>query len=74
MKWIVTLDPATKDERLKVILEATGSSAEADAPMIPVDGDVTVEVEGPADLPKRIQSHPEVKAVHPSSEMTLFGN
>ncbi|MGB9366798.1 MAG: hypothetical protein WCE79_12390 [Xanthobacteraceae bacterium] len=72
MKWIVTLESGIKHESVKRILEATGSSAEEDAPMIPVDGDVTVEVEGPSDLPKRAREHPEVKAVHPSSELTLY--
>jgi hypothetical protein len=72
MKWILTLASGTKSARVKQLLEAIGSSFDPDTPMIPVDGDMTLEVEGPSDLPKRIKDKPEVKAIHPSSELTLY--
>jgi hypothetical protein len=72
MKWILTLESGTQTERVRQLLEQAGSSLQAHAAMIPVDGDVAVEVEGPADLPKRIENQPEVKAVHPSSDLTLY--
>jgi hypothetical protein len=72
MKWLLTLSAETDDSRIRQILCSAGSTLDANASRIPIDGDVVVEVEGPEDLPSKLRSIPEIKAVHPSSEMTLY--
>ena len=72
MKWLLTLKAHPGTTRLDEMLRSAGSQLEENAPVIPMEGDVVVEVEGPADFPDRVKSAPEVKAVHPSSEMTLY--
>jgi hypothetical protein len=72
MKWLLTLEAGIDHSRLRQILQSAGSSLAADAAMVPINGDVIVEVEGPADFPSKVRTAPEVKAVHPSSEMTLY--
>jgi hypothetical protein len=73
MKWLITIKEHTSKSRLRELLRPSGSTLVEDVPMVPMeDGDVVVEVEGPADLPQRIKAAPEVKAVHPSSEMVLY--
>jgi len=74
MKWLLTLPAGINDDRLKQILGSIGSTLDANASFIPMDGDVVVEVVGPQDLPTRIGGTPEIKAIHPSSEMTLYGD
>ncbi len=73
MKWLLTVREGTNRSRLREVLAPSGATVAEDAPMIPMDdGDVVIEVEGPADLPLKIKDAPEVKDVHPSSEMTLY--
>lgn len=72
MKWILTLEASTQRGDLREALEKAGSTLDEDTPMIPVEHDTTVEVEGPADLPRRLRNVPGIKAVHPSSDLTLY--
>ena len=72
MKWLVTLKADPGKTRLDEILRSAGSRLEQHTTIIPMEGDVVVEVEGPADFPSRVKQAPEVKAVHPSSDMTLY--
>ena len=72
MKWLLTLKAHPGTARLDEMLRSAGSRLEEDAAIIPMEGDVVVEVEGPADFPSRVKEAPEVKAVHPSSDMTLY--
>jgi len=72
MKWLLTLKSHPGTARLNEMLRSAGSRLEENAAIIPMEGDVVVEVEGPADFPSRVKEAPEVKAVHPSSDMTLY--
>jgi hypothetical protein len=72
MKWLLTLKAHPGTARLDEMLRSAGSRLEENAAIIPMEGDVVVEVEGPADFPSRVKEAPEVKAVHPSSDMTLY--
>jgi hypothetical protein len=72
MKWLVTLKADPGKARLDEILRSAGSRLDENAAMIPVESDVVVEVEGPADFPDRVKAAPEVRAVHPSSDLTLY--
>jgi hypothetical protein len=73
MKWLLTVNERMSRSRLREVLASHGATVDEDVPMIPMDdGDVVVEVDGPPDLPLRIKGAPEVKDVHPSSEMTLY--
>lgn len=73
MKWLLTVSKDMSKARLREVLEPSGVTISDSVAMIPMDdGDVVVEVEGPADLPQRVKGTPGVKEVHPSSEMTLY--
>lgn len=72
MKWLVTLKADPGKARLDEILRSAGSRLDDNTAIIPMEGDVVVEVEGPADFPGRVKQAPEVKAVHPSSDLTLY--
>jgi hypothetical protein len=72
MKWLLTLNADPGTSRLEEMLRSAGSRLGENATIIPMEGDVVVEVEGPADFPDRVKSAPEVKAVHPSSDLTLY--
>jgi hypothetical protein len=72
MKWLLTLKAHPGTARLDEMLRSAGSALQENTPVTPVDGDVVVEVDGPKDFPDRVKGAPEVKAVHPSSDITLY--
>ena len=73
MKWLLTLKAHPGKARLDEMLSSAGSKLDENEAMIPMaEGDVVVEVEGPADFPDRVKGAPEVLAVHPSSDLTLY--
>ena len=72
MHWLVTVKADLKQDRLKEVLHALGVEALDDLDPIPIDGDAVVEVEGPKDLGRRAVGVPEIMAVHPSSDVTLY--
>ena len=72
MHWLVTFAKSvTPDERNRVLVDMS-CQVDDEAEPIEIDNDVVVEVEGPADLPERGRSIPGVKAIHPSSEYSLY--
>jgi hypothetical protein len=71
-RWLVTIRGALDPEKLRRVLEALNIEPDDDLDPIPSNGDHVVEVEGPDDLPARAERVPEVRAVHPCSEMTLY--
>ena len=71
-RWLVTVQGDPDGTVLRRVLESLGVGDLDDLDPIPSDGDQVVEVEGPDDLPARAADVPEVRAVHPSSEMTLY--
>jgi hypothetical protein len=72
MKWLLTLKAHPGAARLEEMLRSAGSRLDENESVIPMGSDVVIEVEGPADFPARIKQAPEVRAVHPSSDMTLY--
>ena len=72
MLWLVTFEKSvTPDERNKALADMSCHVDDGAGP-IEVDDDVVIEVEGPSDLVDRGQSIPGVKAIHPSSDYTLY--
>ena len=73
MHWLLTTKADLPAERLDRLLRDLGAQMPEGAAPVPLDkGEQTVEVEGPRDLPARARARPEVLAVHPSSELTLY--
>ncbi len=72
MHWLVTFEKSvTSDERSKVLTDMA-CQVDDEAEPIEIDDDVVIEVEGPSDLVERGRSVSVVKAIHPSSEYTLY--
>lgn len=72
MRWLVTIDAEVTLEQIRSLLKGLGVEGQDDLEPIPLDGEQVVEVEGPKDLPARASKVPSIRAVHPSSEMTLY--
>lgn len=72
MHWLVTINGELDSRTLRTVLARAGGEKLDDLDPIPLDGDQVVEVEGPSDLPDRAAAIPEIRAVHPSSELTLY--
>ena len=72
MHWLVTIEGELAPRTLRTVLARAGVEKLYDLDSIPLDGDQVVEVEGPRDLPDRAAAVPEIRAVHPSSEVTLY--
>lgn len=70
MRWLLSIDPALSDADLERLLRDMGIDPSDVLATTPVGDDKVVDVEGPRDLPHRAKTQPEVRAVHPSSEMT----
>lgn len=72
MHWLVTVKADLEPEKLKDVLSRLGVEETEDLDPVPLDGDAVVEVDGPRDLPDQAAGVPEVVAVHPSSDLTLY--
>lgn len=72
MHWLVTFAKSVTPEERNKILTDMACQVDDEAEPVEIDDDVVIEVEGPSDLPKRGRSIAAVKAVHPSSEYTLY--
>lgn len=72
MKWLVTLEADIDAAQLQELLRPLDSTLLADTPMIPMGKEFVIEVEGPDNLANRIGVVSGIKAVHPSSEITLY--
>jgi hypothetical protein len=73
VKWLVVVDSGKLDAELPALLEEASAHAVASSDPIPLsDAETSVEVEGPQDLPARLEGHSAVKGVYPSSDLTLY--
>ena len=72
MHWLVTIKGELDPRTMRTVLARCGGERLYDLDPIPLDGDQVVEVEGPRDLPDRAAAVPEIRAVHLSSELTLY--
>jgi hypothetical protein len=74
VKWLVVIDTKLlMPSALTAVL--TKASARADPLIDPVklsDAETSVEVEGPEDLPRRLERNHAIKGVYPSSDYTLY--
>lgn len=72
MHWLVTFAKSvTPNERDKVLKDMECHVDEAAQP-IEIDDDIVIEVSGPSNLPERGRFVAAVRAVHPSSDYTLY--
>lgn len=73
MKWLVLCSAKAAPGEVQALLGAANARALPGADWIPMDGqEMTIEVEGPADLPARIEGRAGIKAVYPSNEPTSY--
>ena len=72
MHWLVTFAKGVTAEKRCSVLASMACKVTEDSEPIEVGDDIVVEVEGPADLPARGRAAEGVKAVHPSSEYSLY--
>lgn len=71
-RWLLTTGRHEDLRRLRRELAAHGCRV-GDAP-IPLGADEqALEVEGPDDLPRRLEKHPGIRKVSPDSDVELFG-
>lgn len=74
MRWLVVIDrtllmPAALEA---VLAKACAHAAPSTDPVPLSDGETSIEVEGPEDLPNRLRSNRAIKGVYPSSDYTLY--
>lgn len=73
MKWLVVVDSKKRKSVLPALLRNASAHAVASSEPVPLSASETsVEVEGPEDLPNRLESHSAIKGVYPSSDLTLY--
>jgi hypothetical protein len=73
MKWLVVVERGAAAGGLVGLLHAADASPAPGAEWIDLGPDeMTIEVDGPADLPARLDSARGVREVYPSSEPTLY--
>lgn len=73
LRWLVVVGNKTSKPRLEQRLRDAAARVADGAEWIELGPDeLTIEVEGPADLPAALRAAPEVKDVYPSSEMSLY--
>jgi len=73
VKWLVVIDSKMGRAALPMLLKKASAHAVESSEPIPLSNtELSVEVEGPDDLPARLESHRAVKGVYPSSDLTLY--
>lgn len=71
-RWLLTTARHEDLRKLRAEIAAHGA-AMSDAPPIPLGQDEqALAVEGPDDLPARLERHPAVRKVSPDSEVELY--
>jgi hypothetical protein len=74
VNWLITTRTSTDLVTLGQRLAALGCRVANASNPIPLDqGQQTLEVEGPEDLPARLRGDPDVIGVYPNSEQQLYG-
>ena len=72
MRWLITMSTVAEENEWKRLLEDLSCEVDEGVEPIPLDHEFVIEVDGPSDLPKRCEQQPNVSAVYPSSEMSLY--
>ena len=74
MKWLVVIDSnLLMPSALQTVLkDACAHTAPFSDPVPLSDAETSIEVEGPEDLPKRLERNHAIKGVYPSSDYTLY--
>lgn len=73
MKWLILCSAEAAPGEVQALLGAANARIVPGADWIPMGGqEMTIEVEGPADLPARIEGQAGIKAVYPSNEPTAY--
>ena len=73
MRWLVLCSAKAAPGEVQALLGAASARIVPGAEWIPMNGqEMTIEVEGPADLPARIEGQAGIMAVYPSNEPTAY--
>ena len=73
MNWIVVFRGKAFGAAMRELLADASACAAEDCDPVPLEPDeISVEVEGPDDLNRRLQGKALVSGVYPNSEMTLY--
>lgn len=73
MKWLITVDSSANLQKVYQELSALGCAFDEGRQPIPLGGDEQViQLEGPEDLPSRVEELTAIRKVSPNSELTLY--
>ena len=73
VKWLVVIDSKHLKSELPKLLKKASATIVMSSPPVPLSGgELSIEVEGPADLATRLGRHDVIKGVYPSSDLTLY--
>lgn len=73
MRWLVVVDRNLMQSALEAVLKMARAKVAPASDPVPLSGEeVSIEVEGPEDLPSRLASNSSIKGVYPSSDYTLY--
>jgi hypothetical protein len=73
MKWLVVVDSKLVQSMLQKLLSQASAHAVPFSDPVPLsEGETSIEVDGPEDLPSRLKACREIKGVYPSSDYTLY--
>ena len=73
MRWLVVVDSKLMPAALQTILKQVDAQTIPASDPVPLsEEEVSIEVEGPEDLPKRLEWNQSIKGVYPSSDYTLY--
>lgn len=70
--WLVTFSAKMDEAVCLAILHEAGASQVAGSTVIPLDDEISVEVEASDDVAATLRKHEKVLGVFPSSEMTYY--
>jgi len=72
VRWLVVVDSDILPSALRNALEKAFAYAAPFCEPVPLsEAETSIEVEGPEDLPSRLEGNQDIKGVYPSSAYTL---
>jgi len=72
MEWLVTFRSGMHSDEIRRVLAESGCAAGEVSPVPLGDSEQVVAAQGPADLPRRLESQDGVVKVYPNSSLTLY--
>ncbi len=70
--WLITVSIESEPESIEEALNELGAEMSGADPVPMGDDELAITITGPADLPSKVAPGSVIKAVYPSSDLTLF--